>query len=46
MVTMPAQSPSFRRPSCIGARSSVKDERDDHQRRSARVLMKKMVCQP
>ena len=45
MVRMPNQSPSFSRPNCIGARSSV-NQRATIISALGTVLMKKMVCQP
>ena len=45
MVTMPAQSPSLRRASCMGFRSSVKASAMTMTRLGG-VLTKKMVCQP
>ena len=45
MVTMPAQSPSLRRESRIGWRSSVKASATTMTALGA-ALMKKIVCQP
>ena len=45
MVTMPAQSPSLSRESCIGVFSSVKASATTMTMLGG-VLTKKMVCQP
>jgi hypothetical protein len=44
-VTMPAQSPSFSRLSCIGVRSRVKNSAASMTKLGG-VLTKKIVCQP
>ena len=45
IVTMPAQSPSLSRPSCIGWRSSVRASATTMMALGT-ALMKKIVCQP